>query len=175
MIPGARFSTEARARLLATGWLALEVPEGLTLAGLRAAGAPFKGSKYFDQQASGVRELSVSAGEVAYPRDLLPGTMGRTYAGCVALLDGLQPQLPGGARASIQPAALYVWLLWEHQQRHGEWLLQGRYTWAADATADGSEHLATGVFGQQRPLLVSPIPEPFGRGLGALPIVVPVD
>jgi hypothetical protein len=81
--------------------------------------------------------------------------------------------LPSGAEAVIAPAALYVHILMEHFRQRGEWLLQGSYTWAADR--DGGKHLAVGVFGRQRPLIVSPIPEATGRGIGAMPVIVPVE
>jgi hypothetical protein len=37
----------------------------------------------------------------------------------------------------------------------------------------GATHLGVGAFGSQRPILVSPIPEGSGRGVGVMPVVVP--
>ncbi len=166
-----RFTPEARAALEAAGWRILDAPPGLTLAGLRAAGAPFKGTKYFEQQAAGTEELPVDAGEVAYRPGLMPESLNQSFDDGQALLARLQDRLPAGTKVVIGPAALYVWLLVEHHRRYGEWLLRQCYTWAADRS--GEAHLAVGVFGQDRPLLVSPIPEGMGRGVGVLPLVLP--
>ncbi|MDQ3702711.1 MAG: hypothetical protein M3442_17570 [Chloroflexota bacterium] len=194
-----RFTTAARDALLEQGWRLLDAPAGITLATLRAAGAPFKGSRYFDAQAARTVELPVPAGDIAYRPGLMPDSLNHTFEQGERLTRALVPLLPHGAEATIAPAALYVWLLQEHFRQHGEWPLRQCYTWTADrsrvhsqstaedasgrpqprgngASADASVeyvHLAVGVFGQQRPLLVSPIPEPSGRGLGVMPIIVP--
>ena len=165
------FGAQVREQLQRAGWYVLQVPHGTTLAALREAGAPFKSNKYFQAQASGTQEAPVLWNEVAYRGALLPESLNRTYAEAAALVDELRGNLPGGAVPAIGPAALYVWLLVEHHRRHGEWLLQQRYTWAADTA--GTAHLVVGVFGQQRPLMVSPVPEATGRGIGALPLIVP--
>jgi hypothetical protein len=158
------------------GWEIVDAPPGLTLAALRAAGAPFKGTRYFDRHAAATREPPVVGGAVAYRQGLLPATIGRTYTEAERLVASLGAQLPGGVLAVIGPAALYIWLLMEHHRRRGEWLLRGAYTWAADIVdlAGGGEvHLAVGVFGEQRPLVVTPVPEGFGAGIGAMPLVLP--
>ncbi|MBI3973739.1 MAG: hypothetical protein HY332_20885 [Chloroflexi bacterium] len=168
----AHFVPETRPHLIRNGWRLVVAPARLSLAGLRAAGAPFKGTKYFDQQAERTREMPFAGGEVAYRPGLMPDSLNRPYAHAAALVDDLRDRLPAGAHAIIAPAALYVWLLTEHHRQTGEWLLHQCYTWAADES-DGT-HLAVGIFGQMRPLLVSPIPEGSGRGVGVMPIVVPV-
>ena len=169
----AQFRADTKAALLRAGWRLAEAPSGLTLAGLRATGAPFKGSKYFDQQAAHTVKAPPRGGEVAYRPGLLPESLNQPFERAVALLAHLERALPPGATATIGPAALYVWLLWERYRASGEWLLSQRYTWAADRS--GSTHLAVGVFGRERPLLVSPIPEGMGRGLGVLPLVLPLE
>lgn len=191
-----RFTPTAQESLLAQGWRLLHAPAGLTLATLRAAGLPFKGSRYFDVQAAGTEEIPVPAGDVAYRPGLMPGSLNHTFDQGERLARALAPLLPAGVEATIAPAALYVWLLHEHHRQHDEWPLRQCYTWAADrsrvhSVSTGAEdasdcpepggssatagyvHLAVGVFGQQRPLLVSPIPESTGRGLGVMPVVVP--
>lgn len=190
-----RFTPPAQDALLAQGWRLLHAPAGLTLAMLRAAGAPFKGNRYFDVHAAQTEELSVPARDVAYRPGLMPNSLNQTFDQGKHLTRALAPLLPAGMEATIAPAALYVWILYEHFRQHGEWPLRQCYTWAADrsrvhavSTAEdasgrlqpggtsasaGYVHLAVGVFGQQRPLLVSPIPEPSGRGLGVMPILVP--
>ena len=47
----ASFAPETREGLRRQGWRLAVAPAGVTLAGLRAAGAPYKGHKYFAQQA----------------------------------------------------------------------------------------------------------------------------
>src|SRR5438552_3275553 len=167
------FDPETRDALLRAGWYVVGAVGGLTLADFRAAGAPFKSDKYFASQAADADDLPIAWGEAAYRGELLPESLNQPYARAEQLIEALQPSLPAGARAVIAPAALYVHLLVEHHRQRGEWLLQQRYTWAADRS--GATHLAVGVFGQQRPLLVSPIPEGSGRGLGVMPVVVPVE
>ncbi|MGH2351047.1 MAG: hypothetical protein ACRDI2_18945 [Chloroflexota bacterium] len=166
-----QFAPEVRDPLAREGWRILEAPAGVTLAGLRAADAPFKGSKYFDQQATATVELPVAGGDVAYRPGLLPESLNQPYDRAQELVDGFSTLLPPGAVAAIGPAALYAWLLTEHHRRYGEWLLRQCYTWAADRS--GGTHLAVGVFGRERPLLVSPLPEGTGRGVGIMPLVVP--
>jgi hypothetical protein len=165
------FSGPTRAALLADGWRIIAAPAGLTLEGMRAAGAPFKGSKYFQSQASQTQAVVFTGGDVAYRPGLLPGSLNRTYQEAEELVAQLRPRMPAGVEPAIGPAALYVWLLVEHHRQQGEWLLSGCYTWAADRAGDA--HLAVGVFGRQRPLLVSPIPEGSGRGIGVLPLILP--
>jgi hypothetical protein len=169
----ARFAPETREGLLRQGWRLAVAPSGVTLAGLRAAGAPFKGHKYFEQQAQETAELPVQGGELAYRPGLMPGSLNRPFEAAVRLAEGLAALLPPGAVGTVGPAALYVWLLVDHQRRQGEWLLRQCFTWAADRS--GGTHLAVGVFGQARPLIVSPIPELTGQGLGLLPLIVPAS
>src|SRR5919109_429127 len=166
-----RFEAGTRAALASQGWRLLEAPPGLTLAGLRDAGAPFKGTRYFDHFAAETEEAAFAGGEVAYRPGLMPGSLNRTYDGAASLAAGLQALLPPGAVPMIAPAALYVWLLVEHRRRRGEWLLAQAYAWAADRWRD--THLVVGVFGRERPLLVSPLLEGSGRGVGLAPVVVP--
>jgi hypothetical protein len=168
---GPRFAAETVAALRAQGWRLLPAPRGVTLAGLRSAGAPFKGTKYFDLQAAETSELPVAGGDVAYRPGLLPDSLNRPFEGAAGGVAALRPLLPAGVEATIGPAALYVWLLVEHHRLHGEWLLRQYYTWAADRS--GTTHLAVGVFGQARPLIVSPVPELSGQGLGVMPLIVP--
>jgi hypothetical protein len=170
-LTGSIFTKDACDHLASAGWRFATVPAGLTLAGLRAAGAPFKGAKYFDQQANETHELSVEPAVIAYAPGLPAETLNQSFDRCLELFLAPPSELPPHVRPTIQPAALYAWLLWEHARHHGEWLLQGRYTWCADRS--GTTHLALGVFGRERPLLVTPIPEGHGRGLGAWPILVP--
>jgi hypothetical protein len=168
-----RFAPETEAALLGQGWRLAHAPAGLTLAGLRAGGAPYKGTRYFDQQAARTDELPVAEGDVAYRPGLMPGSQNETFEAAAQRVAGLVQLLPPGASATIGPAALYVWLLVDHQARQGEWLLRQCFTWAADRS--GTTHLAVGVFGQARPLIVAPVPELTGQGLGVMPLVVPAD
>ncbi len=167
------FNPEVRDALARAGWHVITAVGGLNLSDLRTAGAPFKSDKYFATRAADAEDLSIGWSEVGYQGNLLPESLNQPYARAEELVAALQLALPGGARAIIGPAALYVHILVEHQRKHGEWLLQQRYTWAADRV--GNTHLAVGVFGRERPLLVSPIPEATGRGLGVMPVVVPVE
>ena len=167
----AQFASESRAALEQRGWQVAEAPGGLTLAALRDAGAPFKGSKYFDRQAALTEEIAFPGGEVACRSGLIPESLGPTIEEAERLVAQLSPNLPPGTRPIVGPAALYVWLLVHDYQQRGEWLLQQCFTWAADQS--GTTHLIVGVFGQQRPLLVSPLPEGLGRGVGVMPLLVP--
>ena len=167
----ASFAPETREGLRRQGWRLAVAPAGVTLAGLRAAGAPYKGHKYFAQQARETSEQPVQGGELAYRPGLMPGSLNRPFQEAARLAEGLRARLPPGAVGAVGPAALYVWLLVDHQRRHGEWLLRQCFTWAADPS--GETHLAVGVFGQARPLIVSPVPELTGQGLGLMPLIVP--
>ena len=166
-----RFDPQTAAALRGQGWRLAHAPSGITLAGMRAAGAPFKGDKYFRLQAAATAERTVEGGDVAYRPGLLPGSLNQPHAAVPALLDRLRPLLPPGAGPLLAPAALYVWLLVDHHAREGEWLLRQCFTWAADPS--GATHLSVGVFGQGRPLIVSPVPELTGRGIGVMPLIVP--
>lgn len=177
------FTAAARQALLGQGWRLRTAPAGLTLVDLRAQGAPFKGSRYFDRQADHTHEVAFAGGEIAYRPGLIPDSLGCTPVEALALLGRLQPLLPPDAVSIVAPAALLVWLLVEHQRLYQEWLLQGTFTWAADTyrpdsptsgvTVPGEIHLAVGVFGRTQPLIVSSVPEGRGRGIGLLPVIVP--
>jgi hypothetical protein len=164
-----RFSEATREALDAQGWRRTELPGGLTLAGLHAAGVPFKGDKASGRP--GLAERPLAAGEMAYRPGLMPGTANVTREALGALLDELRPRLPTGVEPAIGSAAAYGWLLAEHQRRLGEWLLARVFTWTADDL--GGTPLAIGVFGGG--LLVSPLPEGRGAGVGLLPLLIPAD
>jgi hypothetical protein len=165
------FEAQTAEALLRDGWRIARAPAGVTLAGLRAEGAPFKGSKYFDVQAGQTLELPVAETELAYRPGLQPGTASQPFEACERLVTRLEGALPPRVVARIAPAALYVWTLWMHRRTEGEWPLSGCYTWAADRS--GTARLAVGIFGRERPIVVSPIPEGSGRGIGVMPIVFP--
>jgi hypothetical protein len=94
-----------------------------------------------------------------------------------SLLEQLERLLPAeaGARAVVGSAASYVWLLADHEARAGAWLLPQCFTWCADEYGDPERgvRLVVGAMGQARPILVTPLPEGSGRGVGLLPLVVP--
>jgi hypothetical protein len=162
-----RFTGETREALEAQGWRMAEVPGGLTLAGLREGGSPFKGDKASGRP--GLTERGMAASEVAYRPGLMPGSLNRTFDAVDGLLEGLRPLLPAGAVAVLGSAAAYGWVFVEHHRAHGEWLLGRTFTWTADHL--GGTHLAIGVFGGG--LLVSPLPEGRGAGVGVLPLLLP--
>lgn len=167
----AAFATATRAQLVVAGWRLIEVPAGLTLAGLRAAGAPFKSGKYFSQHALNACEAAFPGGEIAYRPGLMPDSLNQPYGRAQELAAGLVRLLPDGTQATVAPAALYTWLLWEHHRQHGDWLLRQCYTWSLDEWRD--THLIVGAMGMERPLIVSPLPEGYGRGVGLMPVIVP--
>jgi hypothetical protein len=167
-----QFAPAERAALQAAGWQCVRLPGGLTLARLRAAGAPFKGARYFEVQARQAVEYATVDTELAYPLDLLPGSYNLPFAAAEQLVAQLALQLPPGTAATIAPAAAYVWLLEHHRQATGRYPFTQRYTWAVDRY-QAHAHLAVGVFGQHRPLLVVPLPEGRGAGVGVWPVVVP--
>ncbi|HEU5318437.1 MAG TPA: hypothetical protein VFX49_20155 [Chloroflexota bacterium] len=113
----------------------------------------------------------LDAGEVAYRPGLMPGSPGATRDACHALLTRLDDMLPSGSRSAIAGAALYEWLVSDHSARTGEWLLRQTFTWTADSDSRGYP-VATGVVGGR--ILSRPLPEGRGRGVGVLPLVVPV-
>ncbi len=168
----AMFSAADRAALAGAGWLVASLPAGLTLAGLRAAGAPFKGDRYFARHAAATREQTTIAVEVAYRPALLPGSLGLTYDDAEALMARLAAELAPALVATIAPAAAYVWLFEHHRAAHDAYPFTQRYTWAADRYQERA-HLVVGVFGRQRPLLVAPQVEGRGAGVGVWPLVVP--
>jgi hypothetical protein len=67
-----------------------------------------------------------------------------------------------------------VWLLEEHRARWGEYPFAQLYAWACDQYQERAR-LAVGVFGQRRPLLVVPVVEGRGSGIGLWPVIVPRD
>ena len=162
-----RFSEATREALEAQGWRRMELPGGLRLASLRAADAPFKGDKVSGR--AGLEERPLDATEVAYRPGLMPGSPNLPVGEHGALLDELRPRLPVDVTAVIGSAAAYGWLLVEHHRLHGEWLLTRVFTWTADDR--GGTPIAIGVFGGG--LLVSPLPEGRGAGVGLLPLLVP--
>jgi hypothetical protein len=149
------------------GWRRAELPGGLTLAALRDGGAPFKGDKVFGRD--DLNEHPLEGCEVAYRPGLMPGSPNVRFEALSGLLDGLRRLLPPGVEPAIGSAAAYGWLLVEHHRLHGEWLLSRALTWTADDL--GGTRLAIGVFGGG--LLVSPLPEGRGAGVGLLPLLVP--
>jgi hypothetical protein len=154
------------------GWVIVQLPAGLTLAGLRAAGAPFKGTRYFSAHAPHTDERTTVATEVAHKPALLPGAFNRPFPAAAELVDGMAPHLPTGVAPVIAPAAAYVWLLEHHHATAGEYPFVQLYTWAVDRYQNRA-HLVVGVFGQRQPLLVAPLVEEHGGGVGVWPLVVP--
>ena len=164
-----RFPEATREALDAQGWRRTELPGGLTLAGLHAAGVPFKGDKVSGRP--GLVEHPLAACEVAYRPGLMPGTANVPRGGIGALMDALRPRVPAGVEPTMGSAAAYGWLLAEHQRQTAEWLLARVFTWTSDDL--GGTPLAIGVFGGG--LLVSPLPEGRGAGVGLLPLLIPAD
>ena len=162
-----RFSEATREALDAQGWRRIEMPGDLTLAALHATGAPFKGDKVTGRP--GLAEHPLPTCEVAYRPGLMPGSPNLPRAALGALLDSVRSRLPAGAQPAIASAAAYGWLLIEHHRTRTEWLLSRVLTWTADDL--GGTPLAIGVFGGG--LLVSPLPEGRGAGVGLLPLLVP--
>ena len=107
----ASFAPETREGLRRQGWRLAVAPAGVTLAGLRAAGAPYKGHKYFAQQARETSELPVQGGELAYRPGLMPGSLNRPFQEAARLAEGLSALPPagrgggGGARRAVRLAA----------------------------------------------------------------------
>lgn|GEM_PF-6057016 len=166
------FSPLTRDALQSQGWRLARLPDDLTLEALRRAGASFKGTKYFDQHASDTHERPFEGGDVAYRPGLMPESLNRTYAEISTLLDDLNRLLPSGTTAALGSAAVYTWLLDDHHTRAGEWLLPSCFAWTLDGHR--SSHLVVGAFGRTQPILVSPLPEGRGSGVGVMPLVVPV-
>ena len=162
-----RFTEATREALDGQGWRRAELPGGLTLSALREGGAPFKGDKIFAR--SGLSEHPLDGSEVAYRPGLMPGSPNVSVEGLSGLLEGLRPLVPDGVEPVVGSAAAYGWLLVEHHRLHGEWLLARTLTWTADDL--GGTRLAIGVFGGG--LLVSPLPEGRGAGVGLLPLLIP--
>jgi hypothetical protein len=182
-----RFSPEVRESLLAQGWRLSELPGDVTLEALRQAGAPFKGDKFFREHAFRLQAAATSPTEVAFRPGLMPQSLNGTTSEIDHLLLRLDGMLPSGARAGLGAAASYVWLLQEHHKSTGEWLLKSCFTMTLDRVGDAvapvgpagelavgtGVPVVVGVFGGERPILVSPLPEGRGRGVGLMPLVVP--
>ncbi|HZS00216.1 MAG TPA: hypothetical protein VFE37_15990 [Chloroflexota bacterium] len=166
------FAPADASALREAGWTLLRLPAGLTLAGLRVGGAPFKGTRYFDQQAPATAERTTVATDVAYKPALLPGSFNRPFADAARLLDEMLAHLPPGVAATIGPAAAYVWLLEQHRAATGAYPFAQLFAWAVDEY-QARARLVVGVFGQQRPLLVAPLVEGRGGGVGVWPLLVP--
>ncbi|HLH21050.1 MAG TPA: hypothetical protein VK066_00890 [Chloroflexota bacterium] len=160
------------ARTLAeSGWTLVRLPAGLTLAGLRAAGAPFKGGRYFAAHAPDTVERTTVAIDLAYKAALLPGSFNQPYEAAARMMAELSEHLPASVAATIGPAAAYVWLLEQHRAATGAYPYTQRYAWAVDEY-QARARLVVGVFGQQ-PLVLAPLVEGRGSGVGAWPLLVP--
>lgn len=169
------FTPRLAETLQRSGWIIAEIEAGLTLAVLRQQGAPFRGERYFHDFAGDVVETPTRAQTVAYRPALLASSMNRRYEECAELMAAVNASAPEGCRALIAPAAVYVALLWRHQQTTGGFPLAGTYTWTSNTWTpsqypDG--HLVVGIFGRDRPIVVGPHPKS-GRGIGVMPVVVP--
>jgi hypothetical protein len=163
----------AEATLLGeAGWTLVRLPAGLTLARLRAGGAPFKGDRYFEQHARETAERTTVATDLAYKPALLPGSFNRPFDGAAQMMAELSEQLPAGVAATIGPAAAYVWLLEQHRAATGGYPFAQLYAWAVDEY-QARARLVVGVFGQQRPIILAPLVEGHGGGVGVWPLVVP--
>jgi hypothetical protein len=168
----AAFAPEDARALTETGWSLLSLPAGLTLAGLRADGVPFKGSRYFDQHAPHTAECTTVATALAYKPALLPGSFNRPFDAAVRMMAEMGAHLPPGVVATIAPAAAYVWLLEQHHAATGAYPYTQLYAWAADEY-QGRARLVVGVFGRQQPLILAPLVEGRGSGVGVWPLLVP--
>ncbi|HEY7061771.1 MAG TPA: hypothetical protein VII06_09840 [Chloroflexota bacterium] len=166
------FDAETAAALCESDWTIARLPAGLTLAGLRAAGAPFKGAKYFQAQASGTAERTTVATELAYKPALLPGSFNRPFEAAATMMAEVSALLPPDAAATIAPAAAYVWLLEQCCAATGAYPFAQLFAWAVDEY-QARTHLVVGVFGQRDPLIVAPLVEGRGAGVGVWPLVVP--
>lgn len=171
-VDAVRFAPEDAATLAGAGWTLVRLPAGLTLAGLRASGAPFKGLRYFAEHAPHTAERTTVATDLAYKPALLPGSFNRPFEVAAEMLDEMAAHLPPGVVASIAPAAAYVWLLERHRAATGAYPYEGRYAWAVDEY-QGRARLVVGVFGRQQPLILAPLVEGRGGGVGVWPLVVP--
>ena len=155
-----------------TGWTVVRLPAELTLAGLRAAGAPFKSERYFTAHAPHTVEHTTIATDLAYGSGLLPGSLNQPIEGAERLAAALTATLPAGALATIAPAAAYLWLFEAHRAASGQYPFTQLYAWSVDRYQERA-NLVVGAFGRQRPLLVVPLVEGRGGGVGLWPVVVP--
>ena len=179
-----RFHPETREALLEQGWRLIELPADLSLEALRRAGAPFKGDKFFREYAPDTVETRYpphTPSEAAYRPGLMPHSLNQEFE-TDRLLLRLDDLLPPGARSGIASAAAYVWLFTEHHRRTGEWLLTNCFTFTMDrhhpergTQPQTGVPIVVGVFGGARPILVSPLPEGRGRGVGLMPLILPAS
>ena len=168
----ASFAAETVAVLSEQGWIVVRLPAGLTLVGLRAGGAPFKSEHYFDRHALTTAERTTFATDLAYKPALLPGSFNRPFAAVLEMMADLAEHVPAGTTATLAPAAAYVWLLERHHSETGGYPFSQLYAWAVDEY-QARARLVVGVFGQQRPLVVAPLVEGHGSGVGVWPLLVP--
>ena len=169
----AGFSENTTTTLERNGWSVVELPEGLTLEVLRRKGAPFRGSRYFERFAGEVAETPTSEGSIAVYSGILEGTLNRRYEDCERLLVDFGRTLPDGCEALIGSAATYVYLLSHHRAAKGTFPIPGYYTWTSDRYRE--THLVVGVFGRERPIVVAPLSEKQGKGVGVMPLIVPAQ
>ena len=169
----AGFSETTTAILERNGWSVIDLPEGLTLEVLRRQGAPFRGSRYFDRFAGEVAEKPTTAGPVALYPAILEGTLNRRYEDCERLLAEFGRTLPDGCEVLIGSAATYVYLIGRYRTDMGVFPIAGYYTWTRDRYRD--THLVAGVFGRERPIVVAPLSEKQGKGVGVMPLIVPAE
>ena len=167
------FSEGTAAILERNWWSVVELPEGLTLEVLRRKGAPFRGSRYFERFAGEVVETPTIEGHVAVNWGILQGTLNRRYEDCESLLAEFGRTLPDGCEALIGSAATYVYLLSHHRAAKGTFPIPGYYTWTSDRYRE--TQLVVGVFGRERPIVVAPLSEKQGKGVGVMPLIVPAQ
>jgi hypothetical protein len=168
----ATFAPAAATELAEMGWTIVRLPAGLTLSGLHATGAPFKSRRYFERHAADTAERTTAGTDVAYKPALLPGSFNRPFEVALKMMADMTEQLPADVVATIAPAAAYVWLLEHHRAATGVYPYTQLYAWAADEY-QARARLVVGVFGQARPLLVAPLVEGRGSGVGVWPLLVP--
>ena len=169
----AGFSENTTTTLERNGWSVVELSHGLTLEVLRQQDAPFRGDRYFREFAGEVAETPTSAGSIAVYPGILEGTLNRRYEDCERLLGEFGRALPDGCMALIGSAATYVYLLSCHRAAKGTFPIPGYYTWTCDRYRD--THLVIGVFGRERPIVVAPLSEKQGKGVGVMPLIVPAQ
>ena len=167
------FAPETAANLRQSGWRILQLPAELTLATLRQQGAPFRSDRYFKEFAGEVVETPTPACSIAYQPALLAGSLNLRYEACEELIAEFNRSAPAACRAVIGQAAACVYVVNRHHEDTGSFPLAGAYCWTSDHYRD--THLVVGVFGRERPIIVAPLPEKQGRGVGVMPLIVPID
>ncbi len=171
--PAGAFAPEAAAIIERNGWRILNLPAGLTLATLRQQGAPFRSDRYFKEFAGEVVETPRPACSIAYQPALLAGSLNLRYEACEGLIAEFNRSVPAGCHAVIGQAAAYVYVIDRHYTDTGSFPLAGAYCWTSDQYRE--THLVVGVFGRERPIIVAPLPEKQGRGVGVMPLIVPIS